>query len=967
MDNKRKIQPYPGLRAFERAESRTFFGRQQQINDLLTRLKRHHFLAVLGTSGSGKSSLMKAGVLPKLEKGYMGEVGSSWSIAELKPGDQPFSHLAAALLKDKIFEAAWMRTLSPSPSPMNGRGEEFSLARPAGAGREGGEGELTAQLNRGARSLHEILQHNPLPTGTRLLLLVDQFEELFRYRKDQADQATAFVALLLEASSHPDIYVAITMRSDFLGAAAEFHGLPEAINDGLYLTPRLTREQLHDAICLPARLFGGTVEDALANHLLNAAGNDPDQLPLLQHALMRLWDNDQNLTLAAFQGMNGLRGALDGHAEQAWNELDAQGKAIAEMLFQALTERSRDGQDTRRPISIGALLPLAQCDFAQLVTVIDTFRQAGRNFLMPPPNVTLTPDTVLDISHESLIRQWIRLQAWVKAEAASAVMYLRLLDAAQRHEKHQGEYWRGTDLALALDWQTRTQPNAAWAARYGKVLDFALAVAFLQDSVAAEQQREAAKIAYLKAERRRKRQQRWLAAVAICFVVAAGLAVWGFSERNKAQVAEGQATATATRATNAELYAKRETLKATLASAQANLASQQAALDAARAMKAEKFAKVAASKAVFARTQAQKEALRAHEAEELAKIETQNAKQERIRAEAAEVQTNQAQVELIGFTLSNLIKQNQAITPYLQGVAKRGQQGALFVWINALIDKSVNLDDTAKQNWHSKLPTLAEDHLMQLIRLLLDSNDKQPDALAALAQEIRLVAPKVSAAVPDMVRIPAGRFSMGCQDKQCKENEKPVHVVNLAAFEIGKFEVTQGQWRMVMGNNPSYFKDCGDICPVENVSWDEVQLFIQKLNAQTGKNYRLPSEAEWEYACSANGAYCGGDNVYAVSWFIGNSDKHTHPVGRKQPNAFGLYDMSGNVWEWVQDSYHDNYQGAPLDGKAWESKNQSDARVLRGGFWGNDPQYVRAANRFRYNASFLRFDYVGFRLARTLP
>ena len=156
---------------------------------------------------------------------------------------------------------------------------------------------LAAALRRGARSLHEVLEPAPLPKGTRLLIVVDQFEEIFRYRTQAEDQAAAFVALLLESCRHEDIYIVITMRSDFLGKAAEFQGLPEAINEGLYLTPRLTREQLTDAIGKPARLFGGAVQEELANHLCNEAGNNPDQLPLLQHALMRLWEQDQDKTL----------------------------------------------------------------------------------------------------------------------------------------------------------------------------------------------------------------------------------------------------------------------------------------------------------------------------------------------------------------------------------------------------------------------------------------------------------------------------------------------------------------------------------------------------------------------------------------------------------------------------------------------------------------------------------------------
>jgi hypothetical protein len=327
---------------------------------------------------------------------------------------------------------------------------------------------LAAELRRGSRSLHEILQHAPLPDGTRLLLLVDQFEEMFRFREQEENQAAAFVALLLEACQHPDVYVVITMRSDFLGAAAEFHGLPEAINDGLYLTPRLSREQLRDAISLPAQLFGGSVEAALANHLLNEAGNDPDQLPLLQHALMRLWENDADkiLTLEEYRGLNGLRGALNDHAEQAWAQLDANGQAVAEAMFRALTERSKDGQDIRRPLKVQALLAMTGADLPTLTQIVDVFRQPGRNFLMPPPQVALAADTVLDISHESLIRQWQRLQGWVAAEGGKAAMYLRLLEAAQRHGSGQGELWHGTDLAVAREWQQATEPNGAWAERY---------------------------------------------------------------------------------------------------------------------------------------------------------------------------------------------------------------------------------------------------------------------------------------------------------------------------------------------------------------------------------------------------------------------------------------------------------------------------------------------------------------------
>ena len=170
----------------------------------------------------------------------------------------------------------------------------------------------------------------------------------------------------------------------------------------------------------------------------------------------------------------------------------------------------------------------------------------------------------------------------------------------------------------------------------------------------------------------------------------------------------------------------------------------------------------------------------------------------------------------------------------------------------------------------------------------------------------------------DMVNIPGGTFQMGCgpNDGLCMTDEKPRHAVTVPAFAMAKTEITQGQWKAVMGSAALHYRDCGDDdCPLVDVSWNEVQKFIKTLNQQTGGHYRLPTEAKWEYACRArqDTLYCGGNDPDAVAWYGGN---HTHPVGGKQPNAFGLYDMSGNVREWVQDCWYDSYQGVPTNGDA---------------------------------------------------
>lgn len=171
-------------------------------------------------------------------------------------------------------------------------------------------------------------------------------------------------------------------------------------------------------------------------------------------------------------------------------------------------------------------------------------------------------------------------------------------------------------------------------------------------------------------------------------------------------------------------------------------------------------------------------------------------------------------------------------------------------------------------------------------------------------------------------------------------------------YEMGKYEITQKEWKAVMGSNPSSFSSCGDTCPVENVSWDDVQIFLQKLNARTSRQYRLPTEAEWEYACygGSKTEYCGSDNIDSVAWYDKNSNNTTHPAGQNQANGYGLYDMSGNVWEWMQDWYDSSQNG----------------RSLRGGSWNYGPQSVRASVR-GFNVPALRVNRLGFRLARTLP
>jgi formylglycine-generating enzyme required for sulfatase activity len=219
----------------------------------------------------------------------------------------------------------------------------------------------------------------------------------------------------------------------------------------------------------------------------------------------------------------------------------------------------------------------------------------------------------------------------------------------------------------------------------------------------------------------------------------------------------------------------------------------------------------------------------------------------------------------------------------------------------------------------------------------------------------------------EMVSLPAGEFLMGSPDSDSDAGdwEKPQHQVKVNSFAIGKYPVTQAQYEAVMGTNPSKFQN-NPQNPVEKVSWNDAQAFCQKLSQITGKTYRLPTEAEWEYACRAGTTtrYYFGDDTNQLgdyAWYGGNSQKTTHPVGQKKPNAWGLYDMSGNVWEWCEDNWHNTYENAPRDGSAWLIKD-NDYYIVRGSSWYGNPDLCRSASR---NNDFRRGSYngnLGFRV-----
>jgi len=503
--------PFPGLRPFEADEDHLFFGRETRVDELLRRLRFNRFLAVVGTSGCGKSSLIRCGLVPALHGGQMVKAGSSWRIAIMRPGGHPFRELANAIAGPDV--------LNISANPLNVPGAML--------------GE--AALRRGARGLVDAVQQAHLPPADNLLLVVDQFEELFRFQKTRGSEghgdAIGFVKLLLEASEQSvvPVYIVVTMRSDFIGDCMEFPGLPEALNNSQYLVPRMTRDELRAAITGPVAVAGAGIAPRLVQRLLNDMGSDQDQLPLLQHALMRTWDRWATaaeprgpIDLDDYEGVGGLRDALSRHAEEAFAEASpGRQQLLVERMFRALSDIVDDPRGGRRPCSVAEIAAIAEAPEDEVARAVELFRRPGRSFLMPPVPVPLTAGTIVDLSHESLMRCWTRLHGWVEEERAAAAVYLRLTRAAQWYEDGTTGLWRDPELGLGLKWRAERHPTEAWARRYDDSFDRAMR--FLEDS-----ERERDRLVYeRRAERRRQwRRLQWVAAALALLLFLTGVTAW---------------------------------------------------------------------------------------------------------------------------------------------------------------------------------------------------------------------------------------------------------------------------------------------------------------------------------------------------------------------------------------------------------------------------------------------------------
>jgi tetratricopeptide (TPR) repeat protein/energy-coupling factor transporter ATP-binding protein EcfA2 len=493
-------RPFPGLRPFDYPDHDYFFGRREQIFSLYRLLNSSRFVAVVGNSGSGKSSLVRAGLLPLLEEESRDTGGRTWLSIKMHPGDAPLRALTEVLAG-----------LSKNDDP------DIAAAR-----RE----RIGFELKRSSFGVAEALRHIEHLEKLSLLLVVDQFEELFRYassgvsqkpdlRKEaqSREEAAKFVQLLLEASrtqAH-NVHVLLTMRSDFIGDCARFQGLPEAVSAVQFLVPALTRDQREEVIREPIKRAGAAIDPVLVERLLNDSSDELDQLPVLQHCLRRLWEragavgkNDvgredssvekvtsdgnapslpsRSLTLDHYEAIGRMSGALSQHADEILSNL-AGLKVVVEQTFRALSELDKEGRAVRRALPFERLRAETGASEPDLRNVLDRFRADDCAFLIPAPAAvaTVADHTRIDVGHESLLRRWEKVNGepgatgergdprrvgWLREEDKDGRRYKALLSMLENEGSgsvtlpwnQARDYWTW--------WKSRPRTES-WGQRYG--------------------------------------------------------------------------------------------------------------------------------------------------------------------------------------------------------------------------------------------------------------------------------------------------------------------------------------------------------------------------------------------------------------------------------------------------------------------------------------------------------------------
>lgn len=446
--------PFPGLRPFRVEESHLFFGRSNQVDEVLTKLASNSFVAIVGKSGIGKSSFVNCGILPKLQKGEP-ITNACWHVESFRPATSPLDAIRQAFAK--VFQS---QSCNEKEFFDNASFDDFNR-------------------------LCELALDYYQSTGKKILIYIDQFEEIFRYSiadahtKSEISQFINLIISLVQASA--PIGFILTVRSDFIGDCSRFPTFTKEINKSQFLIPQMTHAEKREAITEPVKVMGAHISEVLVSRILDEIDDRPDQLPLMQHALMRTWDcwmaekiGDELLSLSHYERIGTLSKALSVHANEIFNELDQDKKKICERLFKSITEKGSDGRSVRRPASIREIAVISGAHIDTVTQIVEHFRKPGRTILTPSSDIPLTNQSVVDVSHESLMWIWEVLAEWLEEEHEAIKEYLHISEAAAMHQSGRGGLMKPPELQIALNWQVETKPTKEWGIRHDKAYDRAI-------------------------------------------------------------------------------------------------------------------------------------------------------------------------------------------------------------------------------------------------------------------------------------------------------------------------------------------------------------------------------------------------------------------------------------------------------------------------------------------------------------
>ncbi|NME70265.1 nSTAND1 domain-containing NTPase [Flammeovirga aprica] len=604
--------PFLGLQPFSRDKAHLYFGREKHVEEVVNKLMEHRFSAVLGRSGIGKSSFIFCGIFPLLEN-RLDHVTYIFT---------PGTHGPLKKLINEVFK------------------EESEDARLT----------IFQSLLVDVTSFFEF--YNNLNQTAVPVMYVDQFEELFSYdlRTNNMDlEIVKFVELIVLLATSPvsNFHILLTMRSDFIGHCADYPTLTQCINQSQFLIPQMSMEEKTEAIIKPLEWIGVGITDELIHLILEDLGNKQDQLPSMQHAMMRTFEHWRNEQIYSepikpnnYLAVGGIKESLSIHANEVYNTLNDEQKVVCEKVFRCITTINKEGKGVRNPSSLQRIIEITGIDdITILKEVIDTFRKKERAFLQPREHVEIYEQSVIDITHESLMRSWALLKEWTLKETESIKRYLKLAEDAEEYQKGNRSRLRQPELQITLNWREEQQPTYEWGVRHNA--SYERTMEFLSFS----EKEEIKELERTKRIQKRRTKISRILVVIFLFLGLGGilLGTHAYQKSKQAEQKKEEAEASKIKAEESQRIAEGNRKIAEEEKVKAQVEKQKAEKEKIRAERATILARMQKKKALDAMVQAEASFKEANLQKEKATVAMFQATKAQKRAETANLRANRLQ------------------------------------------------------------------------------------------------------------------------------------------------------------------------------------------------------------------------------------------------------------------------------------------------------------------------------------